>query len=149
MLEIYQTARRTHPAKRARLRRCVRFSLTTYPELWDEFRPDLFHVKPDGEPMPLHLCPLPAQPSAKIISLCSGPEVQISHVYAELENMAAALARYHGNQTARLMVADAFAQAFARWAVDSGRPSVCRFSLQVAIDNAFAERAGPPGGEAA
>jgi hypothetical protein len=99
--------------------------------------------------MALHLSLVPVEQTGKIISLCSGPEVQVAHVYAELENMAAALARYHGNQTARLMIGDAFAQAFARWAVDSGRPSVCRFALQVALDNAMAERTLPHGGEAA
>ncbi len=71
----------------------------------------------------------------KVVSVFSGPEIQTRHVAADLENMMRALARHHGEPAAQDIMAEAFAQTWARWAEPQG-PICARFALEVALDNA-------------
>lgn len=71
-----------------------------------------------------------------VISLTGGPEIRHAQVVADLDNMTAALARHHGEKAARLMLAEAFAEHFARWAQEAGNPISARFALEIALDNA-------------
>ncbi len=99
--------------------------------------------------MTLHLLPVAEFSAENVRWLANGADIHVTHVRAELDNMTAALARYHGEQKAQLMVGDAFALAFACWARESGRPSVFLFALQAAIDNALAHEYPQPEGPAA
>jgi hypothetical protein len=90
---------------------------------------------------------------SNIIDVGGGAGIGPAYVRADLDNMVGALARHHGLRTAQDIVAEAFALAFARWALDGGSPIPCRFAMEVALDNAFrlehARRQAPAGGSAA
>jgi hypothetical protein len=88
----------------------------------------------------LHLHPTPPAPPF-LIDLGAGAPGQ-EHVRADLDNMAAALARHHGGiDNARIVMLEAFAACFAAWSADTGRPALARFAFEHAVDAAMAREA--------
>lgn len=74
---------------------------------------------------------------AQLIDIGGGPGWGAAQVQDDLDNMANALARYHGENRARDIMAEAFARAFAKWWAPGGRDIPARFALEVALNQAF------------